>query len=93
MVRGIAHLCQTGEGGVFNFTAPESVTQAQFSKIAAGMMRRPWGFPTPGFPMRWALGEQVTLLLDGQRISSEKLRASGFVFRYPHVDAALRSLA
>ena len=93
MVRGIAHLCQAGDAGAYNFTAPGSVTQAQFSRIAAGVMRRPWGFPTPGFPIRWALGEQVTLLLDGQRVSSKKLRADGFVFLYPQIDAALRSLA
>ena len=93
VVRGIAHLCATNAQGDFNFTAPESVPQAQFSKIAARVHGRPYGFPTPGFPMRWALGEQAGLLLDGQRVSPEKLSTSGFAFSYPQLAAALRSLA
>lgn len=93
VLRGIAHLCCTGEEGVYNFTAPESVSQAQFSRVAARVHRRPWGFPTPGFPMRWALGEQADLLLEGQRVTPEKLRRSGFEFAYPDLAGALKNLA
>ena len=93
VLRGIAHLCYTGEDGVYNFTAPESVSQAQFSRVAARVHRRPWGFPTPGFPMRWALGEQADLLLEGQRVAPEKLRRSGFEFAYPDLAGALKNLA
>jgi uncharacterized protein (TIGR01777 family) len=92
VIGGIAHLCRVGEAGIFNFTAPESLTQAQFSRVAASVLRRPYGFPTPGSPMRLALGEQADLLLEGQRVAPERLKRSGFVFIYPSLDGALRSL-
>lgn len=92
VIGGIAHLCRAGDAGIFNFTAPESLRQAQFSRVAATVLRRPYGFPTPGFPMRLALGEQADLLLEGQRVAPERLKETGFVFRYPCLDGALRSL-
>lgn len=93
VVGGIAHLCRSGAPGVYNFTAPESVTQAQFSRVAAGVLHRPYGFPTPGWPMRLMLGEQADLLFEGQRVAPAGLLNSGYAFRYPHLDAALRSVA
>jgi uncharacterized protein (TIGR01777 family) len=92
VIGGIAHLCRMGEAGVYNFTAPESLSQAQFSRVAASVLRRPYGFPTPGLPMRLALGEQADLLLAGQRVGPERLKRSGFVFDHPLLDGALRSL-
>ncbi|RFP08419.1 MULTISPECIES: TIGR01777 family oxidoreductase [unclassified Duganella] len=93
VIGGIAHLCRSGAAGAYNFTAPESLTQAQFSHVAAGVLRRPFGFPTPGWPMRLMLGEQADLLLEGQRVAPARLVESGYAFRYSHLDGALRSLA
>ena len=92
VIKAIAHLCQKGEAGVYNFTAPESLSQADFSRVAARVLRRPYGFPTPGFPMRWALGEQADLLLEGARVAPARLTASGFTFTHPTLDSALRSM-
>ncbi|USX27418.1 TIGR01777 family oxidoreductase [Oxalobacteraceae bacterium OTU3CINTB1] len=92
LIGGIAHLCRRGEGGAYNFTAPEVVSQAQFSRTAASVLKRPYGVPTPGWPMRLALGEQADLLLEGQRVFPERLTEEGFVFRHPSLDGALRSL-
>lgn len=89
----IAHLCRSGEAGVFNFTAPDSVTQAQFSRVAARVLGRPHGFPTPGFPMRVVLGEQADLLLEGSRVAPVRLQSSGFVFAHPTLEGALRSFS
>jgi NAD dependent epimerase/dehydratase family enzyme len=93
VIGGMAHLCRVGATGIYNFTARESLSQAQFSRVAAAVLRRPYGFPTPGLPMRLALGEQADLLLAGQRVAPERLKISGFVFCYPNLDGALRSLA
>jgi uncharacterized protein (TIGR01777 family) len=92
VIGGMAHLCCTDAGGSYNFTAPESLPQAQFSQVAAAVLHRPCFVPTPGWPMRLALGEQADLLLEGQRVAPERLLASGFVFRYPQLSQALRSL-
>jgi uncharacterized protein len=94
VVSGIAHLSRMQQvDGVYNFTAPDSVTQARFSRIAAAQAGRPSFFPTPGLPIRLLLGEQADLLLEGQRVVPARLLASGFTFNYPDVKSALKSLA
>lgn len=79
-------------GGATNFTAPECVTQAGFSRTAARVWHRPSVVPTPGWPLRLALGEQADLLLEGQRVVPARLQREGYVFRYPALAAALQSL-
>jgi uncharacterized protein (TIGR01777 family) len=78
LIGGMAHLCRTGGAGAYNFTAPESLTQAQFSRVAATVLGRPHGLPTPGWPMRLALGEQADLLLEGGRRLRVPLSANGW---------------
>jgi uncharacterized protein (TIGR01777 family) len=98
LVRGMAHRWQqaarAGEpgAGATNFTAPESVTQAEFSRTAARIWHRPALVPTPAWPIRLALGEQADLLLEGQRVVPRRLQREGFVFRYPDLAGALQSL-
>lgn len=81
-----------GTVGASNFTAPECVTQAGFSRVAAGIWGRPAFIPTPAWPLRLALGEQADLLLEGQRVAPRRLLREGFVFRYPTMAQALQSL-
>jgi uncharacterized protein (TIGR01777 family) len=92
LIGGIAHLCRSDAGGVYNFTAPEALSQAEFSRVAATVLHRPYGLPTPGWPMRILLGEQSDLLLEGQRVAPARLTAGGYTFRYPRLEDALRSL-
>ena len=100
VIRGIAFLCNTSAQkkpaseavDAYNFTTPEPVTQKQFSQTAAKVHHRPCLFPTPGFPMRLALGEQSDLLLEGQRVVPARLQASGFTFAYPDLRIALENL-
>lgn len=96
---GIAHLWRLSEseGGeavqdAYNFTAPQQVSQGEFSKIAAGLARRPSFMPTPGWPVRLMLGEQADLLLEGQTVVPARLQESGYVFRHPTVHSALAGL-
>lgn len=101
VLRGIAHLWQLDESGAqadagridgaFNFTAPHSPTQYEFSRIAAQFLHRPCFMPTPALPMQLALGEQAALLLEGQRVVPARLLASGFVFSHPDVRSALQA--
>lgn len=76
----------------WNVTAPEPLSQADFTRTAARVLRRPFWLPTPGAPMRALLGEQADLLLQGQRVLPERLLACGFQFTYPNTRAALTDL-
>ena len=92
VIGAMGHLCRAGQAGVYNLTAPHSVTQRQFSRTAAQVLGRPCAVPTPGWPLRLALGEQADLLLEGQRVAPARLVASGFRFAYPELGPALKSL-
>ena len=59
---------------------------------AARIWHRPSVVPTPGWPLRLALAEQADLLLEGQRVVPARLQREGYVFRYPDLAPALRSL-
>lgn len=100
LLAAIAHIWRLHEADetkasvkpVYNFTAPEALSQFEFSKVAAKVLRRPYFFPAPGWPMRLMLGEQADLLLEGQRVVPANLIESGFTFTYPNAESALRNL-
>jgi len=92
-VEGIIHLLNNDNAaGVFNFVAPDLVTNARLGKAIARVMRRPYWFPVPAFAMRLVLGELSTLVLEGQRAQPVRLMASGYNFKFPTLDAALRDM-
>jgi uncharacterized protein (TIGR01777 family) len=97
IVRGMAHVWRlSAQGGStdggWNFTAPQHVSQGEFSRIAAGLAHRPCRMPAPGWPLRLLLGEQADLLLEGQAVVPRRLLAGGFTFRYPALREALASV-
>lgn len=92
VVGAVAHLVRAGDGGAYNLTAPGSLVQAQFNRVAASVCRRPCGVPMPAWPLRLALGEQADLLLEGQRVVPAQLTRAGFLFRFPQLEPALRDL-
>jgi len=75
--------------GVFNATAPQPVTNAMFTQQLAHILRRPALLPVPAQLLRGVYGEMADLLLGSQRVVPQRLQQSGFVFRYPTLDAAL----
>ena len=75
--------------GPFNLTAPEPVTNAEFTTALGRALHRPAVLPVPAFALKLALGEMAELLLTGQRAVPAKALAAGFGFRYPELDQAL----
>lgn len=99
VLRGMAHIwhtdsvpAMTNAVQVYNFTAPQSVTQEQFGRAAAKALHRPCLLPMPGWPMQLVLGEQADLLLEGQRVAPTRLQAADFSFDYPDLEGALQSV-
>jgi len=78
--------------GVFNLTAPQSITNAQLSKILGLIMHRPSFIPVPGFALHILFGEKADILLSSQRQIPMRLRDIGFKFLFPDIEAALRDL-
>ena len=93
MVRAISFLLENSAcSGAFNLTAPEPVTNKEFSKALAKSLNRPCLFNVPGFVMKVAMGESSTMILEGQRVIPQKLTTAGFSFEFPSIDEALSEI-
>lgn len=78
--------------GAVNVTAPEPVRNAEFAATAGAALGRPAVLPLPRFVLQAALGEQATLVCDGQRALPARLEKAGFAFRFRGLRAALTDL-
>jgi hypothetical protein len=78
--------------GPMNGTAPQPLTNAEFSKALGKAMHRPSFVWTPGFALKLLLGEGAEIVLNGQRVVPKKALSLGYQFRYPQLDAALAQI-
>lgn len=79
--------------GVFNAVSPEHHTNYSFSKAVAKIYKRPLlPIGAPGFILKAILGEMSTIILNGSRISSKKMKTYGFKFDFEKLENALKNL-
>jgi hypothetical protein len=79
--------------GPVNAVAPNPVTNLEFTRTLGRVLRRPTFFAVPAWAARLAFGEMAgALLLASARVEPARLAASGFVFRYPELEGALRHM-
>jgi len=78
--------------GNFNATAPEPVTNAEFSLCLAKNLNRPAIFPVPAIVLKLLLGEMSELLLGGQKVIPENLMEQNFRFQFESLDSALKAI-
>ncbi len=77
--------------GPVNVTAPGASTNYEFTKALGKVLSRPTIFPMPAFAARLALGEMAdALLLSSARVAPKRLIETGYAFRYPQLESALR---
>lgn len=77
--------------GAINGTAPNPVTNKQFSKTLGKVLKRPAIFPMPAFVVKLLFGQMgEELLLAGQRVVPNKITQAGYEFVYPKLEDALR---
>jgi hypothetical protein len=91
-IRAISFLLESKITGAVNLTAPNPVTNQEFTAALARAMHRPAIFPAPAFALRLALGGFSTEILGSKKVLPKVLTDSGFVFDYPHVSNALTAL-
>lgn len=87
----IIHLINTpSASGPYNLTAPEPATCEQMIVGLADALKRPSFFRIPEFAMKAFIGEAAEeLLLVSQKMTANKLLASGFRFRYPDLKSSI----
>jgi uncharacterized protein len=78
--------------GPLNGTAPNPVTNKQFSKALGAVLHRPSFFPTPRIMLRLALGGVADVIATGQRVLPKKPLALGYQYRFSTVETALADI-
>jgi uncharacterized protein (TIGR01777 family) len=94
-VAAIAHLLTSETSGAVNLTAPNPVTNAEFTEALGDALHRPTFVPIPKFGPKLLLGGELAdnLLFSGQKVHPRVLEAdAGFSFQHPDLPTALKAL-
>ncbi len=93
-VAAILHLLTRDDStGPYNLTAPNPVTNGEFTTTLGGVLHRPAKIPTPLLPLKLRYGGELVheLLLTGQRVLPVRLEEAGYRFAHPMLEEALRA--
>jgi uncharacterized protein (TIGR01777 family) len=77
--------------GPVNATAPEPVSNREFSRALGHALHRPSLLPVPGFALGLLYGEMAEIVTTGARVMPAKPLVLGYDFRHPELHEALRS--
>lgn len=92
MVGALEHMLSNADcQGVYNATAPQPVSNEEFSQSLASAMGKPHFMRVPAWGLKLALGDMSHMLLTGQAVLPERLQEAGFRFRYPAINDALKA--
>jgi uncharacterized protein (TIGR01777 family) len=77
--------------GPVNLSAPEPVTNGEFSKALGRVLHRPAVAPVPAFAIKALYGEMALIVTTGVRAVPARLQELGYEFRRPDLEDALRA--
>jgi hypothetical protein len=79
--------------GVVNATAPNPVTNKDWSKALGRALHRPAVLPIPGLAVEAKFGREFGKVAQGgQRVLPKRTEELGYGFKFPEIDGALRDL-
>lgn len=78
--------------GAYNLIAPTPTSNSDFYRSLAGVLHRPYWFPTPAFLLRILLGEMSVLVVEGRFAKPKRLIESGYRFEFETAREALSDL-
>lgn len=92
VIRAINFALENPISGPINVTAPNPVTNQEFTSALARALHRPAVFPVPSIALKLAFGGFSSEMLGSKRVLPEVLVNAGFTFDYPHIGAAIAAL-
>lgn len=92
VIRAITFTLENPISGPINLTAPNPVTNQEFTSALARALHRPAVFPVPAIALQLAFGGFSSEMLGSKKVIPEVLVNAGFTFNYPHVGAAIAAL-
>jgi hypothetical protein len=88
----ILHALDRDVTGPLNAVAPGAVTNRDFGKTLAKVLGRPFWAPVPKLVLRVALGKVAHMIVTGQRLTPRLAIDTGYHFRFPELEPALRDI-
>jgi len=92
VVRAIEFALVEDISGPVNLSAPNPVTNQEFTSALARALHRPAVFPAPAFALKAVLGGFSSEVLGSKRVIPQALLDAGFTWDYPHLSDALKVL-
>lgn len=84
---------QTNMQGIYNAAGPQHITNKEITKAIGKALHRPVFLPAvPAFALKLALGEMAQMIINGNRISNQKILSTGFTYKYNTIEKALNNL-
>ena len=79
--------------GAYNAVSGDWVSNEEMTKAIGKVLNRPvWPVHVPGFVLKLMLGEMANIVLQGSKVSADKIKQTGFEFKYTRLEEALGSL-
>lgn len=79
--------------GIYNGVCSTHITNEDFTKAIGKALHRPILLPAiPAFVIKALFGDMAGMVLEGSRVSNEKIKETGFNFKFENIDLALEDL-
>jgi len=79
--------------GAYNAVCPDHTSNTELTNTITNVLKRPLFLPNiPGWLLKLALGEMADTVLEGSKVSCNKITAAGFKFEYENVENALKAI-
>ncbi len=92
LIRAISFMLEGELVGPVNLTAPNPVTNQEFTSALARALHRPALFPAPAIALKVAMGGFSSEILGSKKVVPQALSEAGFEWDYPHITSALTAL-
>ncbi|MBX2915426.1 MAG: TIGR01777 family oxidoreductase [Cyclobacteriaceae bacterium] len=79
--------------GAYSAVSGNWVSNKEITKAIGKVLNRPvWPVHVPAFVLKLMLGEMANIVLQGSKVTADKIKQTGFEFKYTTLEAALKSL-
>ena len=91
-LRAVDFIQESKADGPINLVGPAPVSQNEFAKTLASILKRPVFLPAPSFALRAVLGGFASEVLTSKNVIPKRLLDDGFTFQHPSLREALLQL-
>jgi uncharacterized protein (TIGR01777 family) len=92
VIGALKFILNSGGEGAYNFTAPNPVTNREFTRAIARLIKRPAFMHVPGFFLRLAMGKAAMIVTKGQTVYPQRLLDEGYNFTFDTIEKSINNI-